>query len=68
MIGLISAILSVSIARLAHLLAAVLFRALLGIGVGAERPAGAALSMETWPVRLCSLRTSLYLPRYSPPS
>jgi MFS transporter, SHS family, lactate transporter len=28
-----------------------LFRALLGIGMGAEWPAGAALSMETWPVR-----------------
>jgi SHS family lactate transporter-like MFS transporter len=29
----------------------VLFRALLGIGMGAEWPAGAALAMETWPVR-----------------
>jgi MFS transporter, SHS family, lactate transporter len=28
-----------------------LFRALLGIGMGAEWPAGAALSMETWPAR-----------------
>jgi len=28
-----------------------LFRALLGIGMGAEWPAGAALAMETWPVR-----------------
>jgi MFS transporter, SHS family, lactate transporter len=28
-----------------------LFRALLGIGVGAEWPVGAALAMETWPVR-----------------
>jgi len=28
-----------------------LFRALLGLGMGAEWPAGAALAMETWPVR-----------------
>src|ERR1700726_5215825 len=28
-----------------------LFRALLGIGMGAEWPAGAALAMETWPGR-----------------
>ena len=28
-----------------------LFRALLGIGMGAEWPAGSALAMETWPVR-----------------
>src|SRR5215469_1258900 len=28
-----------------------LFRALLGIGMGAEWPAGAALAMEAWPVR-----------------
>jgi SHS family lactate transporter-like MFS transporter len=28
-----------------------LFRALLGIGMGAEWPAGAALAMETWPAR-----------------
>jgi MFS transporter, SHS family, lactate transporter len=28
-----------------------LFRALLGIGMGAEWPAGAALSMESWPIR-----------------
>src|SRR6266550_2562714 len=28
-----------------------LFRALLGSGMGAEWPAGAALAMETWPVR-----------------
>jgi MFS transporter, SHS family, lactate transporter len=28
-----------------------LFRALLGIGMGGEWPAGAALAMETWPVR-----------------
>jgi len=28
-----------------------LFRALLGIGMGAEWPAGAALAMETWPQR-----------------
>src|SRR5262249_39708653 len=27
------------------------FRALLGIGMGAEWPAGAALAMETWPAR-----------------
>jgi len=27
-----------------------LFRALLGIGMGAEWPAGAALAMETWPI------------------
>jgi MFS transporter, SHS family, lactate transporter len=28
-----------------------LFRALLGLGMGGEWPAGAALAMETWPVR-----------------
>ncbi|HEV2302954.1 MAG TPA: MFS transporter [Stellaceae bacterium] len=28
-----------------------LFRALLGFGMGAEWPAGAALAMETWPIR-----------------
>src|SRR6476660_2105998 len=28
-----------------------LFRALLGIGMGAEWPCGAALAMETWPIR-----------------
>jgi SHS family lactate transporter-like MFS transporter len=28
-----------------------LFRALLGLGMGAEWPAGSALAMETWPVR-----------------
>src|ERR1044071_3869505 len=28
-----------------------IFRALLGIGMGAEWPAGAALAMETWPIR-----------------
>jgi MFS transporter, SHS family, lactate transporter len=28
-----------------------LFRALLGIGMGAEWPAGASLAMETWPIR-----------------
>jgi SHS family lactate transporter-like MFS transporter len=28
-----------------------LFRALLGIGMGAEWPVGAALAMETWPIR-----------------
>src|SRR5206468_9175724 len=27
------------------------FRAILGIGMGAEWPAGAALAMESWPVR-----------------
>ena len=27
------------------------FRALLGIGMGAEWPAGAALAMESWPIR-----------------
>src|ERR1700758_3279439 len=27
------------------------FRTLLGIGMGAEWPAGAALAMETWPIR-----------------
>ena len=27
------------------------FRALLGIGMGAERPAGASLAMESWPTR-----------------
>jgi MFS transporter, SHS family, lactate transporter len=35
----------------AELLYSVSFRALLGIGMGAEWPAGAALAMETWPVR-----------------
>src|SRR5262249_57804041 len=28
-----------------------IFRALLGIGMGAEWPAGAALAMEQWPIR-----------------
>jgi SHS family lactate transporter-like MFS transporter len=28
-----------------------IFRALLGIGMGAEWPAGASLAMESWPVR-----------------
>ena len=32
-----------------------LFRALLGIGMGAEWPVGAALAMETWPQRLARL-------------
>ena len=32
-----------------------LFRALLGIGMGAEWPAGAALAMETWPHSLARL-------------
>ena len=36
---------------LAHLHVPVLFRALLGIGMGAEWPAGAALAMESWPAR-----------------
>ncbi len=36
-----------------------LFRALLGIGMGAEWPAGAALAMETWPARSRGLMSSL---------
>jgi SHS family lactate transporter-like MFS transporter len=28
-----------------------IFRTLLGIGMGAEWPAGAALAMESWPIR-----------------
>ena len=33
------------------LVPAVLFRALLGLFMGAEWPAGASLAMETWPTR-----------------
>jgi len=36
-----------------------LFRALLGIGMGAEWPAGAALAMETWPARSRGLMGAL---------
>src|ERR1700728_3595949 len=36
-----------------------IFRTLLGIGMGAEWPAGAALAMETWPVRSRGLMASL---------
>ena len=36
---------------LADLLFLLVFRTLLGIGMGAEWPAGAALAMETWPMR-----------------
>jgi SHS family lactate transporter-like MFS transporter len=36
-----------------------LFRALLGIGMGAEWPAGAALSMETWPARSRGLMSGI---------
>ena len=35
------------------------FRALLGIGMGAEWPAGAALAMETWPQRSRGLMSGL---------
>jgi MFS transporter, SHS family, lactate transporter len=35
------------------------FRALLGIGMGAEWPAGAALAMETWPARSRGLMSGL---------
>ncbi|MGD0432120.1 MAG: MFS transporter, partial [Acetobacteraceae bacterium] len=35
------------------------FRALLGIGMGAEWPAGAALAMETWPIRSRGLMSGL---------
>jgi SHS family lactate transporter-like MFS transporter len=44
------------------------FRALLGIGMGAEWPAGAALAMESWPARslvgsrLCVVGVGLRLP------
>src|ERR1700724_95323 len=36
-----------------------IFRALLGIGMGAEWPAGAALSMETWPARSRGLMSAV---------
>src|SRR5712664_4544543 len=36
-----------------------LFRALLGIGMGAEWPAGAALAMETWPTRSRGLMSGI---------
>ena len=36
-----------------------IFRALLGIGMGAEWPAGAALAMETWPTRSRGLMSGL---------
>ena len=36
-----------------------LFRALLGVGMGAEWPAGAALAMETWPARSRGLMSGL---------
>src|SRR3974390_1823127 len=36
-----------------------LFRALLGIGMGAEWPAGAALAMETWPIRSRGLMSGI---------
>ena len=36
-----------------------LFRALLGIGMGAEWPVGAALVMETWPVRSRGLMSGI---------
>src|SRR5436190_11076863 len=36
-----------------------LFRALLGIGMGAEWPAGAALAMESWPARSRALMSGL---------
>ncbi|MDR3533729.1 MAG: MFS transporter, partial [Rhodopila sp.] len=35
------------------------FRTLLGIGMGAEWPAGAALAMETWPMRSRGLMSSI---------
>ena len=35
------------------------FRALLGIGMGAEWPAGAALAMESWPARSRGLMSGL---------
>ena len=35
------------------------FRALLGIGMGAEWPAGAALAMESWPIRSRGLMSGL---------
>jgi len=36
-----------------------LFRALLGIGMGAEWPAGASLAMESWPARSRGLMSSI---------
>jgi SHS family lactate transporter-like MFS transporter len=36
-----------------------IFRTLLGIGMGAEWPAGAALAMETWPTRSRGLMSSI---------
>ncbi len=36
-----------------------IFRALLGVGMGAEWPAGAALAMETWPIRSRGLMSGL---------
>ena len=46
-----------------------LFRALLGIGMGAEWPAGAALAMESWPARsrgfMSGTATGLLEPRVS---
>ncbi|HYZ23906.1 MAG TPA: MFS transporter [Rhodopila sp.] len=36
-----------------------IFRTLLGIGMGAEWPAGAALAMETWPARSRGLMSSI---------
>jgi SHS family lactate transporter-like MFS transporter len=36
-----------------------LFRALLGIGMGAEWPAGAALAMESWPARSRGIMSGL---------
>src|SRR5499433_3759553 len=38
-----------------------LFRALLGIGMGAEWPAGAALAMESWPARSRGLMSGVYV-------
>src|SRR5581483_8988891 len=38
-----------------------LFRALLGIGMGAEWPAGAALAMESWPARSRGLMSGLLI-------
>src|ERR1051326_7249926 len=35
------------------------FRTILGIGMGAEWPAGAALAMETWPIRSRGLMSSV---------
>src|SRR5437016_94582 len=38
-----------------------LFRALLGIGMGAEWPAGAALAMESWPTRSRGLMSGILI-------